>query len=171
MDALENRTTNLCRKVHELPPVLSEWQQTTWRPECEHYDRGVCGNPACAEGKGTCPFDGKSLPLREATENSSDDLSRGLQGITDHCGPEVRPPPDALREAILRRVGDRTGGRVRALDVAGRNGAVVIRGRVPCHHVKQLVLQGVLDVVRAANDADLKIDFQVEVCAAPAAHS
>jgi hypothetical protein len=131
----------------------------------------LCGNPACADGKATCPFDGKTLPLREATVDSSDNLSRGTPGIADHCGRELRRQPDALREAILRRVANRTGGRVRELDVAERDGTVVIRGRVPCHHVKQLVLQGVLDVVRAANGADLKIDFQVEVCAAAAARS
>ena len=68
MVAQQRRTTNLpCKKLHELPPVLSEWQQTTWCPDCDYYASGTCGNPTRPDGNPACPFDGKALPLREGT--------------------------------------------------------------------------------------------------------
>jgi hypothetical protein len=36
MNAQEKRTTNRCNKLHELPPVVTDGQQTAWCPDCEY---------------------------------------------------------------------------------------------------------------------------------------
>jgi hypothetical protein len=72
MDAQE-RATSPCRKLRELPPVLGEWPQTTWCPDCDSYDRGRCRNPTRAAGEVACPFDGKALPLREVAGEPNPD--------------------------------------------------------------------------------------------------
>jgi hypothetical protein len=59
MDVQEKRTTSPCNKLHELPPVCTDWQQTTWCPDCEHYDCGRCDNPIRRDGSAACPFDSK----------------------------------------------------------------------------------------------------------------
>ena len=39
MDVEEKRTTNQCKRLHELPAVSTDWQQTTWCPDCETVRR------------------------------------------------------------------------------------------------------------------------------------
>jgi hypothetical protein len=34
MEAKRKQPMNLCKKLHELPPLSTEWQQTTWCPDC-----------------------------------------------------------------------------------------------------------------------------------------
>jgi hypothetical protein len=65
MDAQEKRTTSRCNKLHELPPVVTDWQQKAWCPDCDYYQGGICGNPIRRDSNAACPFDGKALPLRE----------------------------------------------------------------------------------------------------------
>ena len=65
MDAEERQTRSRCNKLHELPPVVNDWQQTASCPDCAYYDCGTCGNPVRRDGSVACPFDGKDLPLRE----------------------------------------------------------------------------------------------------------
>lgn len=52
-----------------------------------------------------------------------------------------------LTERVARRVHETTYGRIRDLAVEMEQGRVVVRGRVQSHHVRQLALQGALDVL------------------------
>jgi hypothetical protein len=82
MDVHDEQTTSPCKKLHELPSVLAEWQQTVWCPDCAYYDRGRCRNPTRAAGNAACPFDGNALPLREAAgEPNSDRPRKPLEGL------------------------------------------------------------------------------------------
>jgi hypothetical protein len=65
MNAKEKPTISRCNKLHELPPVVTDWQQTASCPDWDYYDCGLCGNPLRTDSNGACPFDGKALPLRE----------------------------------------------------------------------------------------------------------
>ena len=64
---------NLCKKLHDLPSVATDWQQTTWCPDCEYYECGKCHDPIRTENNAPCPFDGKELPLREVTADPNND--------------------------------------------------------------------------------------------------
>ena len=44
-------TTSRCNKLHELPPVVTDWQRTVWCPDCDSYDCGLCGNPYAGTAK------------------------------------------------------------------------------------------------------------------------
>jgi hypothetical protein len=86
MDAQE-RATSPCRKLRELPPVLTEWQQSTWCPACDYHDRGRCLNPTHAAGNVACPFDGKVLPLREMVGEPNYHVTRmSLPKAVRPCG-------------------------------------------------------------------------------------
>lgn len=81
MDTNENRTTSRCKKLHELQPVFTDWQQTTWCPDCDYYDSGICANPIRKDSSAPCPFDGKVLPLREvAIEPKADQPRKAAPG-------------------------------------------------------------------------------------------
>jgi hypothetical protein len=41
---------------------------------------------------------------------------------------------------------------------------VVIRGIAPCYYVKQLALQGILDVLGSAQEIEVELNLQVAVC-------
>lgn len=52
-----------CKMLNEVPPVASEGQLNVQCPDCKFYGPHCeCSNPV-----DRCPFDGKRLPLREAT--------------------------------------------------------------------------------------------------------
>jgi hypothetical protein len=161
MDADEKRTTTPCKKLYELPPVATDWQQTTWCPDCDYYDRGTCGNPMRTEGNAACPFDDKALPLREAAEETNDDLPQKPLEAALRKGPEGLPRSQALEQAIKHGIMTRTGGRIQSLEVDILGRKVTIRGNVPCYHVKQLALQGILDVMGAAPATRIELDLQV----------
>lgn len=55
--------------------------------------------------------------------------------------------PPSLADEVLKRVSDRTGGRVKGLAVDTAGGRVVIRGNTRSFHVKQLALHGALELV------------------------
>jgi hypothetical protein len=57
----------ICKHLPELPPVVSDWQQSCQQPRCPHYCHGECCNPGRREEFAPCPFDGKELLLEEAT--------------------------------------------------------------------------------------------------------
>jgi hypothetical protein len=66
-----------CKQSKNLPPLVMDSQEVVC-PNCKFYWRGQCSNPARTSAEGPCPFDGKELPLREATledGKSPDDLS------------------------------------------------------------------------------------------------
>ena len=54
-----------------------------------------------------------------------------------------------LVEKVARRVQELTCGRIRDLAVEEVQGKVVVRGSVPTHHVRQLALQGALELLAA----------------------
>jgi hypothetical protein len=53
----------------------------------------------------------------------------------------------SLMEHVARRIREATYGRIRDLAVEEVHGEVVVRGRVGTHHVRQLALQGALEVL------------------------
>jgi hypothetical protein len=55
--------------------------------------------------------------------------------------------PVALQKELVDRVYQRTGRRVRNLSVELRPDGVVLYGRAPSFHVKQLAQQGIRDVL------------------------
>ncbi len=63
---------------------------------------------------------------------------------------EGRPRSAELEQAIKHRIVQRTGGQIRMLKVEVIGNRVVISGCASCYHLKQLALQGVLDVMGAA---------------------
>ena len=72
-------TTSRCNRLLELPPVLTEWQQKAYCPDCDYYCDGQCCKPIDSSGNAACPFDGKALPLREVTvETPKDPAKRPL---------------------------------------------------------------------------------------------
>jgi hypothetical protein len=75
--------------------------------------------------------------------------------------PDSRPPTPELevsiRRAIARRT--RTGAQALAIELVGNR--IVVSGPVPSYHLKQLVLQGVIDVIGGEGAA--RIDLQLQV--------
>lgn len=55
-----------------------------------------------------------------------------------------------LTEQVTRRIEELTSGRIRNLSVEEEQGQVVVRGRVTSHHLRQLALQGALDLLAGA---------------------
>ena len=52
-----------CKKLDDLP-VVSEWQNAVYCPNCAHYSKGQCSNPARISAESACPFDNKELPVK-----------------------------------------------------------------------------------------------------------
>jgi hypothetical protein len=153
-----------CKKLLELPPVFTDWQQTARCPDCDHYNGGICGNPIGRDGNVACPFDDKVVPLREvAVEVANHQPSKPLDAVSCEV-PQSPPRSKALEQAINDRIVSRTGRRIQALEIERTDQEVVIRGRAPCYYVKQLALQGVLDVLHSDQETKVGFDFQVVVC-------
>lgn len=58
-----------------------------------------------------------------------------------------RPGDDSLIWKVRARVLQSTYGRIRNLEVEEVQGRVEVRGRVPSHHLKQLLFHGALELV------------------------
>ncbi len=52
-----------------------------------------------------------------------------------------------LAQQVASRVRESTHGRIRNLEVEEIQGHVMVSGRVPSHHTKQLALQGALELL------------------------
>jgi hypothetical protein len=63
------------------------------------------------------------------------------------CATEVK---QALVRAIERHIVRRAWGRIRELEVEVKDGLIFIRGFAPSYFLKQLALQGVLDLIDPA---------------------
>jgi hypothetical protein len=150
-----------CKKLHELPSVATDWQQTTWFPDCEHYDRGTCCKPSRSDDNTLCPFDGKTVPLREETVGLDNGQPQEPLDAAVRTEPERDPRCSALEQAIKRQIVQRTGARLQGLEVEVTDGRVVVYGCVLCFYLKQLALQGVLDVL--GSNAAMGIELNVEV--------
>ena len=131
METKDNPSTSRCKKLHELPPVLTDWQQTAWCPDCHYYDCGICGNPIRRDSNAACPFDGQVLPLREVTVEPPNDQPRKPLDSRLCEVRESQPRSKALEQVIKDRIVNRTGGRMQALanDLTGRE--LIIRGSAP----------------------------------------
>jgi len=55
----------ICKHLRQLPPVVSDWQQSCLQPRCSYYRQGECCNPARRTAVALCPFDGKELLLED----------------------------------------------------------------------------------------------------------
>ena len=160
MNAQEKRTTNRCNKLHELPPVVADWQQKAWCPDCDHYDSGRCDNPICRGGSAACPFDGKALPLREAPAEPNCAAQQPADAAS--CKqPKHQPVSLGLEKAIMHRIVQRTGARIKMLEVEMVDNVVIIRGYAPCYYVKQLALQGVFDVLGSSRTSRVELNVYV----------
>lgn len=78
---------------------------------------------------------------------------------------EGRARTVALERAIKQRIVQRTGGRIRMLRVEVSAKRIVVHGCAPCYHVRQLVLQGVLDV--RGTSPEMRIQLNVAVVRPP----
>jgi hypothetical protein len=146
---------NLCKKLRELPPITTDWQQTALCPDCPHYDGGACDNPAHTESDAPCPLDGQPLPLRQVAVDPGDGVPKGCSE------PPGEPRSEAAERAIRDEIVRRTGGRVRMLEVQVNGGRVAIRGLTSCYYLKQLAIQAVLAAVRSSRP--MRVDFNVLV--------
>ena len=79
---------------------------------------------------------------------------------------ENRPQPPELEQNIKDRIAQRTRVRIQTLEVEVIGNRVVIRGCVPSYYIKQLVLQGALDVVGSAGATRIELNIQV-TCGPP----
>jgi hypothetical protein len=150
-----------CKKLHEVPSVLMDWQQVTWCPDCDYYDRGTCGNPIRTDRNAACPFDGNPLPLREVPGEPNNDQPQKPLNVASRKGRESQPRSQGLDQAIKHQIVQRTGGRIQMLEVEMLDDAVVIRGCAPCYYIKQLALQGVLDVIGSLRTSRVELNVQV----------
>jgi len=150
---------NLCKKLRDLPPVLTEWQGTVWCPDCPHYDGGACGSRTRAERNAPCPLDGQPLPLREVAIDPGQGLPQGYldgaPGTEPLCEPRCEAMERAIRDAIVRR----TGTRVRLHEVEVTDSLAAIRGLVPSYYLKQLAIGAVLEVIGSARP--IRVDLNV----------
>jgi hypothetical protein len=71
-----------------------------------------------------------------------------------------------MQQTITRRITQRTSGRVQLLEVEVKGDTVIVRGRSPSYYIKQLALQGVLDVLAA--HASMHFVHNIEVADSPA---
>jgi hypothetical protein len=76
---------------------------------------------------------------------------------------ESRPRSAELEQAIKHRIVQRTGGRIRMLEVEVIGSRVATSGCVPCYYLKQLALQGVLDVIGPVGTTQIELDVQLLV--------
>jgi hypothetical protein len=67
----------------------------------------------------------------------------------------------ALEQAFRRQILERTGGRIRSLEVKVSDNRVAVHGSVLSYYLKQLALQGVHDVL--SSGAAMGIDLNLEV--------
>jgi hypothetical protein len=90
--------------------------------------------------------------LSEASPKQDDYMSTGEAG---------RPHSAARGAAITRQIAQKTGGRIRELEVELSDELIVIRGTVPCYYLKQLVLQAVVDLLGSASAPRIELNVQV----------
>jgi len=154
----------LCDRIAEVPPLLVESQQTIGCPDCENYNRGTCSHLKITNGKTGCFFDGRSLIQGKVAMESNNQSSRRLNSVVPNA-PMHGLWSAACEESIKRRIVQRTGGRIRLLQVETIGSRVVIRGSAPSYYLKQLALRGACDVVGSASAN--QIDFNVEVSGSP----
>ena len=74
---------------------------------------------------------------------------------------ENEPRPVELEESIKRRIVERTNGRIQGLEVQVTDEVIVIRGQTSSFYIKQLAIEGTLDVI--GTDVTRRICASVQV--------
>src|SRR5262249_38849492 len=97
------------------------------------------------EAARTQPVKGSSTPM-EAAMVAKEEAGQG---------------PAELANAILRQIVQRAGARIQSLAVEVSGDRVVIRGRAASFHLKQLALQGAVDVLGRGSTTQIELDVQV----------
>ncbi len=75
--------------------------------------------------------------------------------------PLANPSAGALERALTQRIALRTRRRVHRLEIEIDADRIVIRGATASHHVKQLALTAVLEVIGSAAEAAIELDIEV----------
>ena len=75
---------------------------------------------------------------------------------------------EELERSIERQIVQRTWSRIHRLQVETVDGRIVVHGCTSSYYVKQLALQGVLDVLGSADSAAVDLDIEVASIAARA---
>ena len=73
---------------------------------------------------------------------------------------------EELERSIERQIVQRTWSRIHRLQVETVDGRILVHGRTSSYHVKQLALEGVLDVLGSADSAAVDLDIEVASIAA-----
>jgi hypothetical protein len=71
-----------------------------------------------------------------------------------------------MQQTITHLIRQRTHGRIQLLEVEVNGDTVIVRGRCPSYYIKQLALQGVLDVLTASGLFQFEHKIEVAECAA-----
>jgi hypothetical protein len=82
-------------------------------------------------------------------------------GVQHACG-ALSDRKTELEQAILRKIAERTWGRIRSLSVEVVGRTVIIHGRVDCFYLKQLALQGVFETLGSGSDVQIELNIGVE---------
>ena len=70
-----------------------------------------------------------------------------------------------MQQTITRSIRQRTNGGVQFLEVEVKGDTVIVRGRCPSYYMKQLAVQGVLDVLAAKGS--MQVAYTIEVAYSP----
>ena len=81
--------TLICKHLPELPPVVSDWQQSCKQPRCSHYFDGECCHPGRQSASAPCPFDGMELPLEDAKAVNAADATSDDNDFQRWWSPDV----------------------------------------------------------------------------------
>ena len=76
--------------------------------------------------------------------------------------PENEPGRAELQELIKRRIVERTHGRIHELEVEVSDEVIVIRGQTSSFYIKQLAIEGALDVMGTAATRQICAYVQVQ---------
>jgi hypothetical protein len=66
-----------------------------------------------------------------------------------------------MEQALLERIRERTGGRIRSLIVVVADDRIGVRGKAASFHLKQLAIRGILDVI--GSPQAMRIELEIEV--------
>lgn len=163
METKDQPPMHRCQKLLDLPPIVADWQQQAWRPDCDYYDCGTCANAGWMDDHVVCPFDGKEMPLREVTDDTPHDEPRTMLDFGLCQAPGSRTQSEELELTVKDRIMHRTRGRLRSLVIEVIDHELIVRGVAPCYHVKQLALQGVLEGLRSHQEVKVRLNAQVVV--------
>jgi hypothetical protein len=151
-----------CKKLKELPTVVTEWQQTTWCPDCDYYHAGQCDDPKRPMSSAPCEFDGSELPLRELGIEVHDEMSQDRVQSAFCLDAESKVCASDLEADVRQKILERTWGRIHALKVEADSNRIVISGCAPCYYVKQLAIHAALDAIGPDERRRVELHLEVE---------